>query len=59
MVQKLYKMKSIKYEVKQAEGELYHKLSQRFGASVPLVYNELKDEGMTGYNVVMLLNLAK
>lgn len=49
----------VPYRVKEAEGDMYINLSQKFGYSVPLVYNDKTDQGMVGYDIARLKKLAE
>lgn len=58
-VMKYYDHIGVKYEVFEAEGPDYEKLSQQFGFSVPLIFNDENGEGMTGYNIPRLREIAE
>lgn len=57
-VMRLYDHWKVPYQVLEAEGADYEKLSQQFGFSVPLVFNEETGKGFCGYNIAMLKELA-
>ncbi len=57
-VMKYYDHIGVKYEVREAEGAEYEKLSGLFGFSVPLIYNEESGKGFCGYNIPMLRELS-
>lgn len=54
MVKKYLDIKGVEYEVKEAEGLQYADLSTKYGYTVPLVYNSVKDDGHVGYNIAKL-----
>ena len=49
---------NVEFHVREAEGEFYNNLAQKFGVSVPLVYNQETGDGMTGYNIARLKEIA-
>lgn len=57
-VMKLYDHWGVSYEVSEAEGPDYEELSKLYGFSVPLVYNDENKQGMTGYNIGRLKEIA-
>lgn len=48
----------VPYSVEMAEGDNYTILSQKYGYTVPLVYNDKTDQGMVGYNIAKLRELV-
>lgn len=42
-----------------ADGEEYEKLAQKYGVSVPLIYNEETQDGTTGFNISILNRVAQ
>lgn len=57
-VKRYYDHVGVKYEVLEAEGAEYDALSQRFGFTVPLVFNPDNDQGFCGYNIQRLKDVA-
>lgn len=57
-VMKYYDYLGVEYEVFEAEGPEYEKLSQQFGFSVPLVFNPENERGMVGYDIPKLREVA-
>lgn len=57
-VMRYYDHIGVKYEVLEAEGSEYEDLSNRFGFSVPLIFNPENGQGMTGYNIQRLKEIA-
>lgn len=51
--------KGVPYRVEMAEGDTYTILANKYGVTVPLVYNDKTDQGMVGYNIAKLLELVK
>lgn len=58
-VKRYYDSKGVQYQVQEAEGAEYGELSQRFGFTVPLVYNDATDDGMVGFNIIRLKEIAQ
>lgn len=56
MVKKYLDSKGVQYEVHEAEGAEYQALADRYGFTVPLVYNGT--DGMVGFNIARLKALA-
>lgn len=55
MVQKYLKNKKIPFMTKPAEGVEYSELANKFGFTVPLVFNG--KDGMVGFNIAKLNTL--
>ena len=58
-VMKYLKNKGVPYRKEEAEGEQYTILSQQYGYTVPLVYNDESNDGMVGYNIQKLKEIAQ
>ena len=50
--------KKISYELREAVGDEYSKLLERFGMTVPLIYNTETDNGMVGYDISKILYIV-
>ncbi len=46
------------YRVEEAEGDTYATLSQQYGVTVPLTYNEATKKGMVGYSIPKLREIV-
>jgi glutaredoxin len=57
-VKKYLSHKDVPYRVEEAEGDNYTILSEKYGYTVPLVYNDKTDQGMVGYNIGKLKELV-
>lgn len=57
-VKRYYDSKKVEYTVFEAEGDEYAELSQRFGYTVPLVYNDATGLGMVGFDIMKLKEIA-
>ena len=58
MVMKYLDHIGVDYRVRDAEGVTYTILAEKYGFSVPLVYNDKTDQGMVGYDIAKLKNLT-
>jgi len=59
MVKKYLDMKSIPYESKDALTDpIYPALANKYGMTVPLIYNTETDQGTVGYNISNLNKIA-
>lgn len=58
MVMKYLDHIGVPYRVEEAEGDTYATLSQEYGYSVPLTYNEDTKKGMVGYSIPKLREIV-
>lgn len=58
MVAKYLTHIGVPYRTEMAEGDTYTKLANKYGLTVPLVYNDKTDQGMVGYNIGKLRELV-
>lgn len=50
--------KGVAYDLEEAEGVQYYQLADKFGMTVPLIYNDETEAGMVGYDIPRIMRVV-